>query len=335
MKKIIFSIIAASTLLISGCGTSSFYAHSDFQDGIYYRASKEEQAQKELDNIEVLNLIAKTIQQATAFADTANGINADITSLLLSDLNSGRPWETNTSYWDYYPWSSYGYLSYCGPGYYGWGYTWDPWYYGPNSPWGPSYYYGWGWNPWYYGPSWSFYYGGYWGSPWDPYWGWGLYPPYYPPLYAHGGNPTGYYYGRRDEATGGSLSNSSRVAAGVRGNDNNQPFRGQSVRATAAVAATNTVRGRTNPANGNNFRRSSDTGNRFESDFNKTANTYRRDNGNYSWGNTIGTSRNDDRNSSYRNSSGTSFRSSGTSSSGSVRSSGGNGGGGGRVGPRR
>lgn len=264
MKKILFSIIAASALLITGCGTSSYYASSDFQDGIYYRASKEDFEKKELENKEVLYLINKTVQQAKAFADTLQYASAEQTAYpdgttyrqLQGISGTELPWETNPSYWDYnYPWNFYanGYWSdyyrwghY--PGYYGWGYTpyyytWDPWFYGPNTPWGPSAYFAWGWDPWYYGPSWSFYYG-YWGGPWDPYWGWGYYPHcHYPPYYAGGGSETGYYYGRRDKTNGGSLASGSRRAVGVRGEEHGSSVRGRQVD-NSSRPKLNVVRGK-------------------------------------------------------------------------------------------
>ncbi len=260
MKKILFSIIAASALLLTGCGTSSYYALSGFQDGIYYRASKEEQAQKELEAEEVLNLINRTIQQAKAFSDTIQ--YAEVTP---QALPAGTEYMQQPSYWDYnYPWNFYGNGNWSGyygwayaPGYYGWGYapayyTWDPWFYGPNTPWGLSFGWGFGWDPWYYGPYWSFY-GGYYGGPWDPYWYspyWGYYLPcWYPPHYAHGGSSTGYYYGRRDAAHGGVLASTGRHATGVRGANESGAVRGRNPDNSSLRPKLNVVRGRELPAN--------------------------------------------------------------------------------------
>ncbi len=342
MKKILFSIIAASTLLVTGCGTSSYYAFSDFQDGIYYRASKEEQAQKELDAKEVLNLIDRTIQMAKALSDTIQH-----TEVLAGISGLQLPWETDPSYWGYnYPWNFYGNGNWSGyygwgyaPGYYGWGYipsyyTWDPWFYGPNTPWGPSFGWSFGWDPWYYGPYWSFY-GGYYGNPWNPYWGWGYYPPcWYPPHYAQGGSSTGYYFGRRDATHGGALASGGHRAVGVRGNVDGSSVRGKDVTPGQSTSGR-TVRGLHSGNVRGNFRKSEQSANRQLPDFNRTGNTIRRENG-ISWDNNgLNSSRYNDRNTStYRNPGSTGIRTSGSTGGGSVRSTGGSGGGG-RVGPRR
>ena len=67
MKKSLILLSICSAVLLTSCGTSSYYASSSFEDGIYYRPSQESRAKVEADNAEVRRLIEQTRQEAARF----------------------------------------------------------------------------------------------------------------------------------------------------------------------------------------------------------------------------------------------------------------------------
>lgn len=214
MKKFSLAAIMVSALFLSSCGvSSSYYASSEFEDGIYYRPSADDSrelaaAMKELDG-----LVERTRREAARFTDTivvseaVSSVNLDYRPdtryavMLDGDSTTGVQQlditfnfddfygYRNYNYWDYWymannrPWMAYGYnpwYGYWGGPWQGWGY---PWYgYG-----GPMFGIGFVWDPW-----WDWGWGGYyaWGYPYG-YWGYG-YPWYGPwgyPWYDSWGHP--------------------------------------------------------------------------------------------------------------------------------------------------
>lgn len=239
MKKSLILLSICSAVLLTSCGTSSYYASSSFEDGIYYRPSKDLRAEADADKEQVQRLIEQTRQEAARFSDTiiiagaSNSVDIpydpdkQYTILFDDQLESTGQLNINFNFDDWYP--GYGFMDYYsywdwrywkifGPSWYRWGW-YDPWY--------------WGWyDPWYGGWSWSFRYAwdchfglfgwhlpGYWGPGyWGPgYWGW------YDPWYGPWGYPTASffptYHGKRDTGirTGG-LSGGRLTASGDGGN---------------------------------------------------------------------------------------------------------------------
>ena len=217
MKKSLIFLSMCSAALLSSCGTSSYYAYSAFEDGIYYRPDKETRQELEADRQEVQGLIEKTRQEAARFSDTImlasiNGTNS-ITSTAAAtatpvNINVDNWYEYNLlgydtycSYWDWKYWDMFGpwgrYSSWAD--WYNW---YSPWFPGIYDPWYPSYGWTWSfaWNSWgWYGPWW----GGYWGGWYDPWYGpWG-YPVASQPVI---------HYGRRD--TGTSLRTGTGLTGG-------------------------------------------------------------------------------------------------------------------------
>ena len=217
MKKSLIFLSMCSAALLSSCGTSSHYAYSAFEDGIYYRPDKETRQELEADRQEVQGLIEKTRQEAARFSDTImlasiNGTNS-ITSTAAAtatpvNINVDNWYEYNLlgydtycSYWDWKYWDMFGpwgrYSSWAD--WYNW---YSPWFPGIYDPWYPSYGWTWSfaWNSWgWYGPWW----GGYWGGWYDPWYGpWG-YPVASQPVI---------HYGRRD--TGTSLRTGTGLTGG-------------------------------------------------------------------------------------------------------------------------
>ena len=217
MKKSLIFLSMCSAALLSSCGTSSHYAYSAFEDGIYYRPDKETRQELEADRQEVQGLIEKTRQEAARFSDTImlasiNGTNS-ITSAAAAtaapvNINVDNWYEYNLlgydtycSYWDWKYWDMFGpwgrYSSWAD--WYNW---YSPWFPGIYDPWYPSYGWTWSfaWNSWgWYGPWW----GGYWGGWYDPWYGpWG-YPVASQPVI---------HYGRRD--TGTSLRTGTGLTGG-------------------------------------------------------------------------------------------------------------------------
>ena len=217
MKKSLIFLSICSAALLSSCGTSSYYASSAFEDGIYYRPDKESRQQLAEDRQEMQDLIEKTRQEAARFSDTImlagiNGTNS-ITSAAAAtavplNINVDNWYEYNLlgydtycSYWDWRYWDMFGpwgrYSSWAD--WYNW---YSPWFPGIYDPWYPSYGWTWSfaWNSWgWYGPWW----GGYWGGWYDPWYGpWG-YPVASQPVI---------HYGRRD--TGTSLRTGTGLTGG-------------------------------------------------------------------------------------------------------------------------
>ena len=250
MKKSLIFLSICSAALLSSCGTSSYYASSAFEDGIYYRPDKESRQQLAEDRQEMQDLIEKTRQEAARFSDTImlasiNGTNS-ITSAATANavpvnINVDNWYEYNLlgydtycSYWDWRYWDMFGpwgrYSSWAD--WYNW---YSPWFPGIYDPWYPSYGWRWSfaWNSWgWYGPWWGGYWGG-WYAPWYGPWG-------YP---VASSQPT--YHGKRTTGTGmrtGLTGGGRTIAAGtVRGTGSiNRDLPG-----TSRQPAVSVVRGRT------------------------------------------------------------------------------------------
>ena len=194
MKKSLILLSICSAVLLTSCGTSSYYASSSFEDGIYYRPSQESRAKVEADNAEVRRLIEQTRQEAARFSDTIVIASANSTldvsytpdtqyTIMFDDqLDSLGQLNLNFNFDDWYP--CYGYRDYYsywdwrywnvfGPSWHRWGW-YNSWYWGWYDPWYWSWGIGFAWDPWY-GP-WGWFGPGYWGP---GYWGW--YDPWYGP----------------------------------------------------------------------------------------------------------------------------------------------------------
>ena len=70
MKKSLILLSICSAVLLTSCGTSSYYASSAFEDGIYYRPSGDVREEARADSEEVQKLISRTRQEAARFSDT-------------------------------------------------------------------------------------------------------------------------------------------------------------------------------------------------------------------------------------------------------------------------
>lgn len=198
MKKVLFTVLVISSVVCVSCGTSAYYASSEFEDGIYYRPSANERTESNMAMQEIDGLVERTKHEAARFNDTivvsesissvyldykpdtryaimldgdsAEGVKQLDITFNFDDLYGYR----NYNYWDYWymvnnrPWMLHGYhpwYNYWGGPYYGWGY---PWY--DYS--GPMFGIGFVWNPWF---DWNW--GGPWGYPWydawhHPWYGW-------------------------------------------------------------------------------------------------------------------------------------------------------------------
>ena len=249
MKKSLIFLSMCSAALLSSCGTSSYYASSAFEDGIYYRPDKETRQELEADRQEVQGLIEKTRQEAARFSDTImlasiNGTNS-ITSTAAA---TATPVNINVDNW--YEYNLLGYDTYCS--YWDWKY-WDmfgPWgrysswadWYNWYSPWFPGIY-----DPWYpsYGWTWSF--------AWNS-WGW-----YGPWGYPVASQPV-IHYGRRDTGTSlrtGTGLTGSRLAAStgsVRSSDNIRQTGNVRKLTAADRTATVTARPAVSIVRGNSYR---------------------------------------------------------------------------------
>lgn len=237
MKKSLILLSLCSAVMLSSCGTSARYAYSTFDDGIYYRASKEDRNEIMADNAEVRNLIEQTRQEAARFSDTILIAGTGKTDRTISSASSPAVpvglnidnyyeynllgYDTYCSYWDWKYWDVFGpWGRYSG--WHDW-YSWySPWFPGIYDPWYPSWGLTWSfaWNSWgWYGPAG---YGYWWGGYWDPW--------YYGPWgYPVAGHIQPSYYGKRDAgirtATAGTVSGSGRLAANT----------GKSVRGTGSL----------------------------------------------------------------------------------------------------
>lgn len=231
MKKSLILLSICSAVLLTSCGTSSYYASSSFEDGIYYRPSQESRAKVEADNAEVRRLIEQTRQEAARFSDTIVIASANSTldvsytpdtqyTIMFDDqLDSLGQLNLNFNFDDWYP--CYGYRDYYsywdwrywnvfGPSWHRWGW-YNPWYWGWYDPWYWSWGIGFAWDPWY-GP-WGWFGPGYWGP---GYWGW--YDPWYGPWgYPVASVPPSYHFhGKRNVAvrTGGQAGGRLAVSGG-------------------------------------------------------------------------------------------------------------------------
>ena len=255
MKKSLILLSICSAVLLTSCGTSSYYASSGFEDGIYYRASKDVRDEAEADSEEVRRLIEQTRQEAARFSDTIIIASPDarleleytpqtqytimfddsLDSLGQVNLNfnfddwyPGYGYGDYWSYWDWRYWDVFGpmwYRGWWGPWYGHWGW-YDPWYYGWS--WGFSF----AWDPWF-GP-WGGWYAGWYGPGW-----WGWYDPWYwsYPVASYIG-PT--YYGKRNTGVRSGTVSGGRQLAAASGSVRS----GRSAHAASAPAMS-AVRGRT------------------------------------------------------------------------------------------
>ena len=244
MKKSLILTAACFTAILCSCGTSSsYYAYSGFQDGIYYRASEEDRKEAEADKKEINDLIDRTRQEAASFSDTillssidnsgsitaaATGTATPININIIDNYQDyyALGYGTFCSYWDWRYWDMFGPWGRYGS-WYDW-YNWySPWFPGIYDPWYPSWGWSWSfaWNSWgWYGP------GYWWGGYWDPWYMWGYYPAPERPV----------YYGKRDTGVrSGAVTGGRRLAASttVRGTSGN--------RNTTSTPSITSVRGRT------------------------------------------------------------------------------------------
>ena len=260
MKKSLILLSVCSAALLSSCGTSSYYAYSTFDDGIYYRATKESREELLADSREVRDLIDRTRQEAARFSDTiiiagtalegTTGITSTATAAATPvniNLNLIDNWYdynllgygTYCSYWDWRYWDVFGPWG----RYYGWHdwYNWySPWFPGIYDPWYPS----WGWTWSFAWNSWGWY-GTWWGGPWGGPWGW--YDPWYYPWGHQMAMSRPVYYGKRSTGIRNGLTGGSSVAAGTisRGTGVDRKASGTGDRPAISV-----VRGRTAKASG-------------------------------------------------------------------------------------
>ncbi len=259
MKKSLILVPMCFAVLLTSCGTSSYYASSGFEDGIYYRPSGESRTEALADNKEVQQLIEQTRKEAAGFSDTlvisGTGNTVDIpfapgsryTIYQTDSINQLNinfnfdDWYPGYGFMDYYSYWDWRYWNVFGPSWYRWG-TYDPWYWGWYDPW----YGGWSWSfryawdchfglfgwtfPGYWGPG---YWGpGYWGW-YDPWYGWG-----YPVASVY---PDYVYFGKRNSGVrAGGLTGGRATAS--------NPGRGTAVRRTTQQArpSMSVVRGRDN-----------------------------------------------------------------------------------------
>ena len=260
MKKSLILLSVCSAVLLTSCGTSAYYASSGFEDGIYYRASKDARDEIVADNEKVHRLIEQTKQEAARFSDTIIIASPDsrlelqytprtqytimfddkLDSLGQVNLNFNfDDWYPGYGFGDYYSYWDWRYRDVFGPmwyrgwpgyGYWGW---YDPWYGGWNFGFGIT------WDPWY-GP-WGRWYAGWYGPGW---WGpglWGWYDYWYDPWYwgypVASFHPT--YYGKRNTGVRSGGSAGGRQLAASTGSVRTGGRQG------ASVPSISTVRGRT------------------------------------------------------------------------------------------
>ena len=170
-KRFGLLMILAIAAFASSCGTSGYYATSMYEDGIYYRPTKESRARM-IAAQEDLREKQEMRKYDQYLAKDEEGNLYVVTELLNGETYESRlrkfdsPWYTNSIWyggWDtpwYNPWwSSYPYYGNSWTwgyawldSYYGWGY---PYYYGRYNPW----YYSWGYDPWYWGAGYAGWYG--------------------------------------------------------------------------------------------------------------------------------------------------------------------------------
>lgn len=173
MKNKLQSLLfIACTVLISSCGTASYYSSAVFDDGIYYRPTKESRAQMVEAAREHYEMEQAAYQQSDYSTYLAKDDDGNL--YLINEYEDGDSYEARlhkfdspvyTYYADFgvwnYPWYNPWWGSYRYP-YYGYAYNswywryYDPWFYDPFYTWyGPSYYdpYYWG-SPYYYGYYW-------------------------------------------------------------------------------------------------------------------------------------------------------------------------------------
>lgn len=220
MKKHL-TLIVSATLMLASCASVAEYSQSAssqrFQDGIYSRANTS--VVSDAAQSKVAALVEKTRGTSLYIKHGA------VDTLYIPENKAAQfkfNWADSTTtmtlvdenaYYGLYGWNSpLWYGSYYGGLYGGW-YGYRPWGFGYYSPW--SWY---GWNSWYWDYPWGFspfawnswYWDPWYWDPWiSPYWGCGLYSPWYGGMYwnswAYGPYPThghgGYWpHGGRDVA---------------------------------------------------------------------------------------------------------------------------------------
>jgi hypothetical protein len=230
MKNKLYSIIFFG-LLLSSCGTSTYFASASYDDAIYYNPSEQVLPAKDFatdQKLAELRNKTRSIVNLQINNNTENEIivnNEDDTvyiepyesyeELLTKFDNSRYDIEiTIVDDGDYYdswwptPYWRYGWYNPWYHGYRNWwsfnGWYYNPWFYSYYDPWGFWY------DPWYYGYGpYSWYYPGYYG-----YWNYGGYYPWYNGggYYAHN-DGRDIYHGRRSgygDVTSGGGNNSVR-----------------------------------------------------------------------------------------------------------------------------
>lgn len=259
MKNKILLLCISSVLVLSSCGTSSYYA-GGYQDGIYYRPDNSLTLAKTAEDKKLSDLSAQTKDrnQSRYSKNIVDTLYLDEKGVAVVDLEPDKSYlvvideETyedrfkrfnDDSYcftinfnWDvpyysywynpwYYPsWHRHHYFGFYNPwygSYFGWGY-YDPWYYGYNYGFSPMF--GWGYyDPWYYGNFYNPYF--------NPYYPYHPYNPYYPyyPYYSNSLNQNypssslaDSYTGKRDSAPVNRRPDNSLVSndRGIASNDN-------------------------------------------------------------------------------------------------------------------
>ncbi|HIZ88073.1 MAG TPA: hypothetical protein IAC03_07970 [Candidatus Coprenecus pullistercoris] len=247
MKKSLILLSVCSAALLCSCATSSRYAYSVFDDGIYYRATPESRDEMLADSREVQELVERTRQEAARFSDTivlagtgsgtVNSITSTAAAYIPASIDLNINWYdydllgygTYCSYWDWRYWDMFGPWG----RYSGWAnwYNWySPWFPGIYDPWYPSWGWRWSfaWNSWgWYGPDW-------WYGPWgwyDPWYGWG---------YPVAGQPV--YYGKRDTGVRTVSGERTMAARTVRGGMTTVRGRNAGTAATATTGRTGVSR---------------------------------------------------------------------------------------------
>lgn len=172
-KRFGLLLILAFAALASSCGTSGTYASMTYDDGIYYRPSKEQRA-KMIAERDAERERAAQRKYDQYLAHDEEGNLYVVTELMDGETYESRlhkfdsPWYTNP-YW-YNTWNYAWYNSWYGYPYYTYGYPYYGYYgyYGPYGPYGPYWSGRWYYDPWFWGAGtyatvygWNYYYGRY------------------------------------------------------------------------------------------------------------------------------------------------------------------------------
>lgn len=222
-------LILALTMLVSSCGTTSYYASDVYQDGIYYRPTKESRAQIiATNNAQLAAALEEASYNDEYVATDSEGnvwvVNKNSNGYFASKL---RRFDNPNYYYPYYVGAGLSVMldvfgrpifwdSFYGPRHYSW-YWNDPWYY-RYDPWYYRY------DPWY-RPGYYAYYGPSWSRSWRT-------PSYYPGhsygrnvVYTHRDNHGAVRrapYGAGNTYYGGSNYNKSTYKSGSYGNNSSR-----------------------------------------------------------------------------------------------------------------